>query len=127
MPNSLSESALSSEPDVVITSHESILKSLQDSVPDSISVQDMVPDMAYEPAPDILNTLHTPDTPNTLNTPDTQSNVVSSDEASASHLASASLSSVKAAPLPFSSLPSQAVNRSSSSFFGQENSLPLFK
>lgn len=123
VPNSLSESALSSESDVVITTPESIIKSLQDSVPDSISVQDMAPDMAYEPAPDILNTLHTPDTPNTLNTPDTQSNVVSSDEASASHLASASLSSVKAAPPPFSSHPSQAVNRSSS-FFGQGNSLP---
>lgn len=106
VPNSLSESILSSEPDVVITAPEPIIKSLQESVPDSISVPDMVPDMAYEPAPD------------------TQSNVVSSDEASASHLASASLSSVKAVPPPFSTHPSQAVNRSSSSFFGQGNSLP---
>ena len=67
VPNSLSESALSSEPDIAIASPDPILKSSQDSFSDSISIQDMVPDKSYEPSP------------NTLDTPDTQSDTILSE------------------------------------------------
>lgn len=117
VPDPLSESTLSSGPD--IATPEPIIKSSQDSVSDSISVQDMVPDTVYEPSPEIPNT---PNTPDNLDTLDTKSSVVSSDEASASYLVSDSLSSVKAAPSTFSPHSSQAINGSTSSFFGQENS-----
>ncbi|HWQ48770.1 MAG TPA: DNA-directed DNA polymerase II small subunit [Methanosarcina sp.] len=113
VPDPLSESTLSSKPDIVIAALDPTIKSSRDSVSDSISVQDMVPDTAYEPSPNIL------DNPDTL---DTKSSVVSSDEASASYLVSDSISSVKAAPSTFSSHSSQAINGSTSSFFGQENS-----
>jgi DNA polymerase II small subunit len=109
VPDPLSEPALSSEPDIVIAALDPIIKSSQDPVPDSISVPDIIPDIAYEPAP---------------NTQDTQPGTVSSEEVPASHLASNSLSSVKAASQIFSSHSSEAVNRSASSFFGQGNSLP---
>lgn len=113
VPDPLSESTLSSKPDIVIAALDPTIKSSRDSVSDSISVQDMVSDTAYEPSPNIL------DNPDTL---DTKSSVVSSDEASASYLVSDSISSVKAAPSTFSSHSSQAINGSTSSFFGQENS-----
>lgn len=108
-PDSSLESALFLEPNAVVSVPDPIIKSSQDHVPDSISIPDMVSDKAYETDPN---------TPDTL---DTQSDTISSEEVSASYLASASLSSVKAAPPTFSSHSSQAVNRPASSFFGQSN------
>ncbi|MGB9940339.1 DNA-directed DNA polymerase II small subunit [Methanosarcina sp.] len=110
------ESALSSEPDAVISVSDWIIKSSQDPASDAFSVPDIVPDnmasdkivpdMAYEPVSD------------------TRQGTVSSEEVSALYPAPHSLSSVKASPQAFSSHSSQAVNRSASSFFGQGNSLP---
>ncbi len=115
-PHLSPESALSSEPDAVISVSDRIIKSSQDPASDAISVPDIVPDnmapdkivpdMAYEP---VL---------------DTQQGTVSSEEISALYPTSHSLSSVKASLQVFSSHSSQAVNRSASSFFGQGNSLP---
>lgn len=121
----LSESVLSLEPDVITATPDSSIKSSQDSVPDS-SVQDMVLDKAYEPAPDTPDALNTPDTPNIPNTLDTQSGTALSDESSASDFVSDSISSVKATPQTFSSHSSLDVNRPASSFFGQGNSLSSF-
>jgi len=121
----LSESGLSLEPDVITATPDSSIKSSQDSVPDS-SVQDMVLDKAYEPAPDTPDASNTPDTPDTPNTLDTQSGTALSDEASASDFVSDSISSVKATPHTFSSHSSLDVNRPASSFFGQGNSLSSF-
>jgi len=101
-PDSFLEPALSSEPDAVISALDTIIKSSQNLAPNSVSV----PDMSCERAPD------------------TQSGTVSSEDVSASYLVSDSLSSVKAGPPTFSFHSSQAVNRSASSFFGQENSFP---
>lgn len=125
VPDPLSESVLSLEPDVITAAPNPSIKSSQDSVPDS-SVQDMVLDKAYEPAPDTPDASNTPDTPNIPNTLDTQSGTALSDEASASDFVSESISLVKATPQIFSSHSSLDVNRSASSFFGQENSLSSF-
>lgn len=112
VPNPLSESVLSSEPDIAIASPDPSLKSSQDSVSDSISIPDMVPDKAYESSP------------NTLDTPDIQSDTILSEEVSSPYLVSNPLPSVKAASSIFPSHSSQAVNRSASSFFGHSTSLP---
>lgn len=118
VPDTLSESVFSPEPDVIAAPVPSI-KSSQDSVSGS-SVQDIVLDKAYERTPDISDASNIP------NTMDIQSSTVLSDETSASYLTSDFISSVKAAPPIFSSHSSLAVNRSASSFFGQENSLSSF-
>jgi DNA polymerase II small subunit len=118
----LSESVLSLEPDVITATPDPSIKSSQDSVPDS-SVQDMVLDKAYEPAPDTPDASNTPNIPNTL---DKQSGTALSDEASVSDFVSDSISSMKAIPQTFSSHSSLDVNRSASSFFGQVNSLSSF-
>lgn len=75
----------------------------QNPVPDSVSV----PSTAYQPVPN------------------TQSGTVLSEEVSASHHVSDSLSSLRVVSDPvFSSPSSQAGSRSASSFFGNGNSLP---
>ncbi len=101
------ESAIFSEPDDVIVSSDSIVKSSQEVVSDSISDIDMVSDRSYESSPDSLKT---------------QSDIIYK-EGSAPDLISASPSSVKAESPIFSYHSSQAVNRSASSVFGQNNSL----
>lgn len=134
VPDPLSEPVLSSEPDVITAASDPSIELSQDDVPDS-SVQGIVLDKAYEPAPDIpdasntqdipdaSNTPNTPNIPNTPNTLNTQSITVLSNEALASDLALESFSSVKTATPTFSFHSSLDENRPVSSFFGQENSL----
>ena len=105
--NPPSDPALSLEHNAFIPAPDPIIKLSQGTIPDSISVLDIVPDMTYKPAPNDL---------------DIQSGNALSEEVSTSDLASNSLSSVKVEPSTFSSHSSKAVNRSASSFFGQGNS-----
>jgi len=111
MPSSKSDKP-SSEPDIPVSFPsisvpvpvpEPTPEPSQNLVPDSVSV----PSAAYQPAPN------------------TQSGTVLSEEVSASHLVSGSLSSSRVVPDPVFPLPSsQAGNRSASYFFGNGSSLP---
>ncbi len=102
-----SEHVLSSEPYALTEAPDPVIKSFQNPTPDCNSVSDAVPNTAY----DSVQGIQSGDT-------------ASSEEVSASYAISNTLPSVKAEHQAFSSHSSQAVNRSASSFFGQEDSLP---
>lgn len=109
VPEPFSESSLSSESDIISTAPDQVIKPSNDFSPDPISIPDMVQNKASEPVSDTL---------------DTKAGTASSEEILASDLTSDALSSVKVVPSPLSSHSSQVINRSTSSFFGQGNSLP---